>query len=421
MSRSTSSTSVDVQIAVFCDVDGWGGAVTAARGVAEACVSRGLSTLRLGTGKSSPGAVDIDAAGAQENAPLKLPAPLWRCRSWLVPGVLEKTLRAGLPPRRAFVALSPFWVVAAKQAWPSVPVVYLFPCLLTNCVPFCWPRRRPPTLWKWLDWAGIRRTERRAFRLADLTLVPTQRSCDEVLRLDRGARRIEVCTYGTRPQGVRADLRRAQRERLTLPADAFVVLAVGLCDLNKAFDWAVNELPRTEERVHLVIVGDGPERGALARLVEGRSLSGRVHLVGAHADMAPWYALADCVVSTSFYDTFPNAVLEGMYHGLPVVVPEHDPPRVFSGVAEVIEQSGGGVCYDRCRPGALAACLNRLVRDRWAAVALGADAQRVAQERFRWEKIVERVVALADYRIESANLCRAGPPRRAPLPRPDRS
>jgi glycosyltransferase involved in cell wall biosynthesis len=326
---------------------------------------------------------------------------------------LQRQLRRLAPPRRAFVALSPHWVIAAKRAWRDVPVVYVFPCLLSHCLPFTWPRRRPTTLWKWLDFAGIRHAEHTAFDLADLVLLPTEQARQEIVAFHAGVRkRTKVCAYGCEPATRNEDLRTAQRRVLRLPADARVLLAVGVCDLNKAFDAAIRALPAVDARGQLVIVGDGPERASLTLLADMLSVSRRVHLVGAQRVMAPWYAAADAVISTSFYDTFPNALLEGMMHGRPVVVPRHDPPHVFAGLAEVVRE-GGGLLYDRCQPGSLAEVLNELLSRPHLAAELGQQACALARQRFRWEPCLDVICeSLEGGAVDAADS--ASLPRRCP-------
>jgi glycosyltransferase involved in cell wall biosynthesis len=150
--------------------------------------------------------------------------------------------------------------------------------------------------------------------------------------------------------------------------------------------------PHVDRRAHLLVIGDGPERANLERLTESLDLTARVTFAGAQRDMAPWYAAADCVLSTSGYDTFPNVLLEGMYLGHPIVVPEHDPPHAYSGFAEVVREHRCGLLYNRAAPAALAACLNRLAGDPREATELGAHALKAARRRYHWTHAAARIL-----------------------------
>jgi glycosyltransferase involved in cell wall biosynthesis len=71
---------------------------------------------------------------------------------------------------------------------------------------------------------------------------------------------------------------------------------------------------------HLVVVGDGPQREALAALVAQLGLQGRVHLVGNHSDVVPWLQALDVFVLPSYANEgVPQALMQAMACGLPCV------------------------------------------------------------------------------------------------------
>ena len=144
---------------------------------------------------------------------------------------------------------------------------------------------------------------------------------------------------------------------------------------------------------HLVIVGDGPERPRLLRLAADSAVATRVHLPGMQRDMEPWYAAADSVISTSFYDTYPNTLQEALCRGRPVIMPQHRPPQVYAGFAEVIAAGGGGLLYDRVQSGALAECMNRVVRAADLREELGRQARVVSERWLRHTAILDHVHA----------------------------
>ena len=87
----------------------------------------------------------------------------------------------------------------------------------------------------------------------------------------------------------------------------------------------------------LVILGDGPERGALERQIRVKGLNGRVHMPGHLIDPLPVVSRARFLVSASRNEGFPNAVAEAMALHLPVL--STDCP---SGPAELLVGSAGG-------------------------------------------------------------------------------
>src|SRR5690606_36333088 len=66
---------------------------------------------------------------------------------------------------------------------------------------------------------------------------------------------------------------------------------------------------------HLLVVGDGPEANRLRA-----GANSRLHLAGWQSDVAAILAACQTLVLPSRYEGMPNAVLEAMAVGLPVVV-----------------------------------------------------------------------------------------------------
>lgn len=401
--RSTSRIQPrSIYLAAYSDVSSWGGGLSFAYALAEAVRRTGRSTLVLGVRAGSLEQNEPAPGADALNLPARVPGHLWRFRHWLVPAALCRALNSLPPPKTAFVAVSPFWAIAAKRAWPHMPVYFLYPCLLTNCLPFTWPQRRAADLWTRLDFRAIRRAERRAFELADITLVPTAESYDEVSRfVPHAAGRLRRINYGVRQSEMPPDDGVQTRHAAGLMEEDFLVAASGTCDRNKAFDLAIRALADTPQRVHLAIIGDGPERGHLARLARDLRVAERVHFPGVQRAVISWYAAANCVISTSFYDTFPNAILEGMAAARPVLVPKHDPPEVYSGLSELVKQAGAGRCYPRAA-GALADEIKALARDPQTGAVMGQRGRVFVTEHCTWEGCATLVIDSAAARPAAA-------------------
>ena len=72
--------------------------------------------------------------------------------------------------------------------------------------------------------------------------------------------------------------------------------------------------------MQLVIVGDGPQRGALEAQVAALQLHGRVRFTGNLKDVAPWLQAFDIFALPSYANEgVPQAIMQAMACGLPVV------------------------------------------------------------------------------------------------------
>ena len=70
---------------------------------------------------------------------------------------------------------------------------------------------------------------------------------------------------------------------------------------------------------HLVIVGADRKLKAMQALAARLGLARRVHFTGPLQDVRPWYGAADGFILPTLYDPCPNAALEALACGLPIV------------------------------------------------------------------------------------------------------
>jgi glycosyltransferase involved in cell wall biosynthesis len=117
------------------------------------------------------------------------------------------------------------------------------------------------------------------------------------------------------------DLSQALRAKLGIGADRNVILIVGR--LSRETDHltlleAIARLPR-ELNPHLVVVGEGPERPRIEERIRSLSLASSVTLTGQQKSAEPYYGIAQVAVLSSLSEGSPNALLEAMAAGVPVV------------------------------------------------------------------------------------------------------
>jgi glycosyltransferase involved in cell wall biosynthesis len=126
---------------------------------------------------------------------------------------------------------------------------------------------------------------------------------------------------------------------LGLPESGFVIGGVGRLAAEKGFDVLVRALKQLVVRgidAHLVLVGDGGERGALEALARELDLRARVRFAGWQPDVRPYFEALDAFALSSYREGLPNVLLEAMALEVPVVS-----TRV-NGVPRLIEDGANG-------------------------------------------------------------------------------
>jgi glycosyltransferase involved in cell wall biosynthesis len=155
------------------------------------------------------------------------------------------------------------------------------------------------------------------------------------------------------------------------------LIAVGRLKAPKDFVTLVRALAALRGRTYeALIVGDGPDRGAVEAEIERLGLEGRVQLAGERSDVPELLAASDVFVLSSRSEGLPVSVLEAMAAQLPVVA-----SRV-GGLGELVVDGETGLLVPPGDETALAEALGRLVDDRELRRKLGAAGRARAEDSF---------------------------------------
>ncbi len=185
--------------------------------------------------------------------------------------------------------------------------------------------------------------------------------------------------------------RRKIRERLGVPADAFVWTFVGRLEPQKGVDVLLDAFARAHgpasagspaRPARLWIAGDGSERPALEARARALGVGEQVHFAGAVLDASPFYWGADGFALLSRWEGLPLALLEAQAAALPVVA------AAAGGIPEAIRDGTTGLLVPREDPLAAATALLRIEDDPELARRLGYEAARQAREEWSWERMV---------------------------------
>jgi glycosyltransferase involved in cell wall biosynthesis len=152
--------------------------------------------------------------------------------------------------------------------------------------------------------------------------------------------------------------------------------------------------------ITVLVVGDGPYRAEMQRIIERLKLDGRVVITGrvAHARVPAYVSLFDVAVSprATFYAS-PMKVVEYMALGKAVVVPR------TQNFLDMIDDGVNGVTFADADPVALADALARIYADPEICQDLGKSARRKVETRLNWRWNAQRSCELAQGRQRFAS------------------
>jgi len=149
---------------------------------------------------------------------------------------------------------------------------------------------------------------------------------------------------------------------------------------------AVAGLP---ESVGLVIVGDGPQREALQKLVHEKSLDERILFAGNQRDVVPWFQALDVFALPSYANEgVPQALIQAMLVGLPCVTTH------VGSIAELATHEVTALVVPPRDVAALRAALQRVLLNDSLKKSLGAAARRHCAEHFSYAAMLARMEAI---------------------------
>jgi len=142
------------------------------------------------------------------------------------------------------------------------------------------------------------------------------------------------------------------------PLEAGTFVYVGRLASQKGLPVALEALAELGDG-RLLVIGDGPERGALEELVQKLSLGDRVTFAGSRSrdDVLRAFAGARAAVLPSLWENLPHAAVEALAVGTPVVA------TAVGGVPEVVHDDQNGLLVPAGDAHALAAALRRVLED----------------------------------------------------------
>lgn len=110
-------------------------------------------------------------------------------------------------------------------------------------------------------------------------------------------------------------------------------LAVGrMSPLHKGFDILIKAFTlfaKQDKEWRLNIVGDGPEKENLQKLINDHGLSDRVTIYPFTKDIQEYYSSASVFVLSSRWEGFPLVIMEALSHGLPIIASDIPVCREF--------------------------------------------------------------------------------------------
>ena len=188
-----------------------------------------------------------------------------------------------------------------------------------------------------------------------------------------------------------AEARHRLRQELGVPSHARLIAATGpLVPESRLKDliWTVDLLKVLYNDVHLVIVGQGPQRSRLQRFCRQTDVADRVHLLGDRPNLSRLLSCVDCFWSGSSQPEQAGAILSAMGAAVPVIAARGPVAQ------ELVRPEQTGYLYPLGNCAVLVRRTKGLLDDALLARRLGEAGRAAIADRFRTDVMIARYVSL---------------------------
>ena len=164
-----------------------------------------------------------------------------------------------------------------------------------------------------------------------------------------------------------------------------VIIAIGRLTEQKGYPHLLEAFKNilSQQPARLFIIGSGQDQAKLEKLVANYGIGENVCLAGVLRNPLPYLAKSDVFVLSSFYEGFPNAMVEAMALAVPVVA-----TNCPSAVSDIITDGFSGLLIPVADPSAMQKAVIRILNNKDFAKKLGDNAVK-AVENYPAEHVVE--------------------------------
>ncbi len=167
-----------------------------------------------------------------------------------------------------------------------------------------------------------------------------------------------------------------------------VIVTAGRLTVEKGYLYLVDAaamLRRKFDNLVFIVLGEGKHRGRIERYARGEGVEDIFHLEGYVKNIMPYLRGCDIFVLPSLYEGMPNAAMEAMACGKPVVLTD------VNGAGELVPDGDKGVLVPAHNPQAVADAIERLAENSRLRDSIGKVAAEFVRSNFRYDRMIDEL------------------------------
>ncbi len=168
-----------------------------------------------------------------------------------------------------------------------------------------------------------------------------------------------------------------------------IILSVGRLASQKAYNYLIDAAALLKEKniddVIFYVIGDGKLMNELVKYTEKKGVSGMVHFAGYRSQVVPYLKGCNMFLLTSLYEGMPNAAMEAMAYGKPVIMTN------VNGAEELTDNGKYAILVPPEDPTAIAGSVKKILENDYDCLQLTENAKSFVRNNFRMDIMIDKI------------------------------
>lgn len=142
--------------------------------------------------------------------------------------------------------------------------------------------------------------------------------------------------------------------------------------------------------LYLILIGNVPDRTVLDKIISSNYINNKICLLGEipQNEIPYWLSASDIFVFPTYNEGLPNAIMEAMACGLPVVATE------IGGIPEVVKDGENGILIDKKNVKSIVHSLEKLIENKSMCRKMGEHGRITIEEKFSWNNSAKKLIEI---------------------------
>ena len=191
------------------------------------------------------------------------------------------------------------------------------------------------------------------------------------------------------------------RKKLRISLKKIVIIFVGgLVKSKGIFELlsAFTKLNYKYSNLYLILIGNIPDRTALDKIVSSNYLNNKIYIVSEipQNEIPYWLSASDIFVFPTYNEGLPNALMEAMACGLPVIATK------VGGIPEVVRDGQNGILIDKKSVISIEHSIEKLINNKNMCKKMGEYGRTIIEENFSWDSSAKKLTEIYNKLIGKA-------------------